>query len=78
MTTGYTARLDKILPHKQELERHLKDRLGTLFELDYELLLYDRYQHVFRGPGKRQRTGQTGLFHAITAATASRFVSAWS
>ena len=33
--------LDRLLPHKQALESHLKERLGALFDLDYELLLYD-------------------------------------
>ena len=33
--------LDKLLPHKPALEKHLKDRLGNLFNLDYDLLLYD-------------------------------------
>src|SRR5579862_8614089 len=32
--------LDRLLAHKDALERHLKDRLGTLFALDYDLLLY--------------------------------------
>ena len=33
--------LDKLLPHKAALEKHLKDKLGTLFDLKYDLLLYD-------------------------------------
>lgn len=33
--------LDQLLPHKEAIEKHLKDRLGTLFDLDYDLLLYD-------------------------------------
>ena len=32
--------LDHLLPHKQALETHLKERLGALFDLDYDLLLY--------------------------------------
>ena len=31
---------DRLLPHKEALEKHLKDRLGTLFGLEYDLLLY--------------------------------------
>ena len=31
--------LDALLPHKVALERHLKERLGELFALDYDLLL---------------------------------------
>ena len=33
--------LDRLLPHKDALETHLKERLGTLFKLEYDLLLYD-------------------------------------
>ena len=33
--------LDKLLPHKGELEVFLKEKLGELFELEYDLLLYD-------------------------------------
>jgi hypothetical protein len=35
------AGLDALLPHKETIEKHLKERLGDLFDLDYELLLYD-------------------------------------
>jgi transposase len=41
--------LDHLLPHKEALEVHLKDRLGSLFELDYELLLYDVTSTYFEG-----------------------------
>ena len=33
--------LDKLLPHKDTLEKHLNKRLGSLFKLEYDLLLYD-------------------------------------
>lgn len=41
--------LDRLLPHKRALEEHLKDRLGELFGLDYELLLYDVTSTYFEG-----------------------------
>ena len=41
--------LDQILPHKEALEKHLKNRLGTLFDLDYDLLLYDVTSTYFEG-----------------------------
>jgi transposase len=41
--------LDHLLPHKETLERHLKNRLGTLFALDYDLLLYDVTSTYFEG-----------------------------
>jgi transposase len=33
--------LDRILPHKTKLERHLKNRYGELFGAEFEVLLYD-------------------------------------
>ena len=33
--------LDRLLPHKTAIEKHLKERLGELFDLQYDLLLYD-------------------------------------
>jgi transposase len=33
--------LDRILPHKTKLERHLKQRYGELFGADFDVLLYD-------------------------------------
>jgi transposase len=41
--------LDKLLPHKEALEKHLKDRLGSLFNLEYDLLLYDLTSTYFEG-----------------------------
>jgi hypothetical protein len=41
--------LDELLPHKEELEAHLKSRLGELFKLDYDLLLYDVTSTYFEG-----------------------------
>jgi transposase len=41
--------LDWLLPHKAQLEVHLKNRLGELFELEYDLLLYDITSTYFEG-----------------------------
>ena len=41
--------LDVLLPHKAELEKHLKERLGALFALEYDLLLYDVTSTYFEG-----------------------------
>jgi len=41
--------LDALLPYKAALEKHLKEKLGSLFELDYELLLYDVTSTYFEG-----------------------------
>jgi hypothetical protein len=41
--------LDQLLPHKTALERHLVARLGELFALEYDLLLYDVTSTYFEG-----------------------------
>jgi len=43
------AGLDWLLPYKQVIEKHLKERLGDLFDLKYELLLYDVTSTYFEG-----------------------------
>ncbi|MGH9771949.1 MAG: IS1634 family transposase, partial [Candidatus Acidiferrales bacterium] len=52
--------LDQLLPHKEELEKHLKDRLGELFELDYDLLLYDVTSTYFEGEASSNPLAQRG------------------
>jgi transposase len=52
--------LDKLLPHKQELEKHLKNRLGELFGLRYDLLLYDVTSTYFEGQAKSNDQAQRG------------------
>ena len=41
--------LDHLLPHKTAIEQHLRQRLGELFALDYDLLLYDVTSTYFEG-----------------------------
>ncbi len=41
--------LDELLPHKTKLQVHLKERLGNLFALEYDLLLYDMTSTFFEG-----------------------------
>jgi transposase len=41
--------LDWLLPHKARIEKHLKERLGSLFDLEYDLLLYDVTSTYFEG-----------------------------
>ena len=41
--------LDRVLPHKEAIEQHLVERLGELFDLDYDLLLYDVTSTYFEG-----------------------------
>ena len=41
--------LDWLLPHKEAIEKHLKERLGNLFDLKFDLLLYDVTSTYFEG-----------------------------
>ena len=41
--------LDKALPHKEALEKHLKEKAGSLFKFDYDLFLYDVTSTYFEG-----------------------------
>ncbi len=41
--------LDRLLPHKSAIEKHLQQRLGELFSIDYDLLLYDVTSTYFEG-----------------------------
>jgi transposase len=52
--------LDKLLPHKEKLEMHLKNRLGELFDLSYDLLLYDITSTYFEGQALRNPLAQRG------------------
>jgi transposase len=52
--------LDKLLPHKDTLERHLKERLGTLFSIDYDLFLYDVTSTYFEGKMAASSLAQRG------------------
>lgn len=52
--------LDQLLPHQQALQSHLKQRLGELFALDYELLLYDVTSTYFEGQAQRNPLARRG------------------
>ncbi len=52
--------LDVLLPHKPALEKHLKEKLGKLFELDYDLLLYDVTSTYFEGQAEKNQQAQRG------------------
>ena len=52
--------LDKLLPHKVVMEKHLKERLGELFDLEYDLLLYDVTSTYFEGECSRSKQAKRG------------------
>jgi transposase len=54
------AGLDVLLPCKEAIEKHLKERLGDLFELEYDLLLYDVTSTYFEGECLGNRLAKRG------------------
>ena len=52
--------LDELLPHKEALEVHLKKRMGELFDIEYDLLLYDVTSTFFEGQCKHNPLAQRG------------------
>ena len=52
--------LDELLPHKEQLEVHLKERMGELFDLEYDLLMYDVTSTYFEGQAERNPQAQRG------------------
>jgi transposase len=45
--------LDRILPHKTKLERHLKSRYGELFGAEFDVLLYDLTSTYVEGAAEK-------------------------
>lgn len=45
--------LDRILPHKTQLERHLKERYGELFGAEFDVLLYDLTSSYVEGAAEK-------------------------
>ncbi len=52
--------LDRLFAHKHALEQHLVARLGELFALDYDLLLYDVTSVYFEGLAETNPLAQRG------------------
>jgi transposase len=52
--------LDALLPYKEALEVFLKGRLGELFGLEYDLLLYDVTSTYFEGEARKNPLAQRG------------------
>jgi len=52
--------LDELLPWKVDIEKHLKERLGELFNLEYDLLLYDITSTYFEGEGASNEQEKRG------------------
>lgn len=52
--------LDRLVEQKDALQQHLKNRLGELFKLDYDLLLYDVTSSYFEGQCQGNPLAQRG------------------
>jgi transposase len=52
--------LDQLVGYKEAMERHLMKRLGELFSLDYDLLLYDVTSTYFEGLAEDNDLAQLG------------------
>jgi len=51
---------DHLLKHKDDIEKHLKQRYTTLFDARYDLLLYDVTSTYFEGEAKRNPQAKRG------------------
>jgi transposase len=52
--------LDQVLPHKEALERHLRERFQTLFDADFNLIFYDVTSTYFEGEAEANPQAQRG------------------
>ena len=52
--------LDRLLPHKEAIEKHLKNKMGELFDADFDLLLYDVTSTYFEGMAENNELAQRG------------------
>jgi transposase len=52
--------LDQLVKRKDDLQRHLKDRMGELFQIRYDLLLYDVTSTYFEGQASDNRQARRG------------------
>src|ERR1700677_695493 len=52
--------LDRILPHKTKLERHLKERYGALFGAEFDVLLYDLTSTYVEGAAEKNPVVRRG------------------
>ncbi|MFQ5998637.1 MAG: IS1634 family transposase [Candidatus Bathyarchaeia archaeon] len=52
--------LDKLIVHKESLEKHLKGRFGELFDIQYDLLVYDVTSTYFEGDATNNPQAKRG------------------
>jgi hypothetical protein len=64
--------LDRLLPHKTQRERHLRERYGELFGAEFDVLLCDLTSSYVEGEGEKNPMLQRG-YSRIIVPTASRW-----
>ncbi len=52
--------LDQLVEHKDTVQKHLKERLGELFAIDYDILLYDVTSTYFEGEEAKNPQAKRG------------------
>jgi transposase len=52
--------LDVVIAQKDKLQQYLKERMGSLFDIQYDLLLYDVTSTYFEGEAKRNPMAKRG------------------
>ena len=52
--------LDRLIPHKTKLERHLRERYGELFAAEFDVLLYDLTSSYVEGAAAKDPMMQRG------------------
>jgi transposase len=52
--------LDALLPHKAALNKHLRDKVGELFDIKYDLILYDVTSTYFEGTAVKNSSAKRG------------------
>jgi len=52
--------LDQLLEHKDRIQQYLKERLGELFAVNYDILLYDVTSTYFEGEGAKNPQAKRG------------------
>jgi transposase len=52
--------LDRLIPHKTEMERHLRERYGELFGAEFDVLLYDLTSSYVEGAAAKDPMLQRG------------------
>lgn len=52
--------LDKLIEQKEKFQRRMKERLGELFEIKYDILLYDVTSTYFEGKAEENKKAERG------------------